>query len=186
MPDYSHLAAPIADTRYVQAAHYLRNCNTLVEVGGHRLHQFMGKDVWRQFHNIDPAAEISYNSGIQTHCMPVTEFDFGLVLPTREEKRGLCLLGMELYDHTYGVGSGIASIEHIANNIHLFDTIVIEFVESNPIARDQSLVLLSAGHESSRMRRTIRFMSQWINDDKYPQHNTSFRKPREFWVLEKS
>ena len=190
MPDYSHLASPIADTRYVLAAHYLRGCRMLVEVGGHRLHSFLGGDIFRQVWNIDPTVEQGqYTHGVMNVALSVKDFDFEVVdkchVPTGQGKKGICLLGMEMYDNVPGLGSGVESVENIGNNLSRFDIAVIEFVGSNPVAHAQSLMLYGAAGYGAGMTRTVHFTTQWSHDHKYPEPNESFQKVRDFWVLEK-
>jgi hypothetical protein len=198
MPDYGHLEIPISDTRYVQAAHFLRDCKTIVEVGGSRLHKFMGRGIWRQFYNIDPFIESSNDmavrnyaavhnyAAVRNYAKAIHQFHFPLIVPERDEKRGLCILGMEMYDFQYGVGAGVISVAHIIESIHMFDSVILEFVESNSVSNAQAFMLLNAATSALTMKRTIRLSTQWQHDEQYVQPNDSFGKTREFWVLEKS
>lgn len=191
MSDYSHLSTPIADTRYLLAAHYLDVADNVVEVGGHRIGHFLPEHHPRDRNTrhiwcIDPSApEPKHWEKHRVYPMPATAFNFN-VLEEHRGRKGLCLLGLEMYDEEYGVGSGMLSCERIAENLHHFDTVVIEFVVENPVAKTQALILLGAAVYGCDMTRTIQFTTQWVSDSKYPEPNESFSKTREFWVLEKS
>ncbi len=188
MPDYSHLQTPIADTRYVMAAHYLEPCEHIIEVGGHRIKDFMPDEHPRDrnprfFWNIDPSANAESWDQVKTYKMPVTAFSFDNTLAGRT-KNGLCLLGMEMYDEEYGHGEGMQSAQHICKSMHHFNIVVMEFVGSNHVAYQQSLLILGAARAVG-FGTTVCFTTQWAVDNKYPEPNASFSKVRDFWVLEK-
>ena len=189
-PDYSHLQTPVADTRYALAAHYLKSCDYIVEIGGDRLHGILGPgSPHRRYWNVDPGAKpLAFPYGI-TYNMPVCDFDFGLI-PNEpqgvwEKKYGLCILGMEMYDCVYGDGSGIKSVENIAHNMHRFDRIVMDFVPTNLVAKAQSLILLGAAAYGNNFKRTVCMTVCWETPNQEEPCNESFSKPRQFWVLER-
>ena len=183
MPDYSHLSTPAAASRYAMAAYYLSGCTNVVEVGGCNLHTFMSSPD-TVFWNIDPTAETLETEWIKTVGVGAKDFDFNWI-PRRvknHERNGIALLGLEMYDGEFGVGSGVESAEAVGNALVNFDVAVIEFVLTNDVSRMQALMLKGAACFGADMEIRVHIETKWC-----PlmgvEHNDSYSKPRQFWVL---
>ena len=181
MPDYSHLSTEVADTRYALAAHFLKGCSHIVEVGGHRLHDFLPGPT---FFNVDPLApQDEYWHKCFTYKTQVTSLNFENLLRSGW-RNGLCCLGLEMYDEEYGEGIGLGSAHHLCTNMDRFDVLVLEYVESNQVARQQALLLCGAARATDMEVKLIT-ETKWMHDGKYQEPNASFHKTRAFVVLEK-
>lgn len=181
---YEHLDTEIANTRYVLAAHFLRDCNLVLEVGGSSLHHHLIPSHTRAIWCVDPLAPQGYWNHVTNFRMPVHCFTFNGI-PNEHDRYaryGMCLLGLELFDDGFaGGGDGELSTQAVVDHIHRFDTVVFDYVEENERALKQITEIESECIESD-MRCTVDMRTGWLHDSKYLEPNESFSKPRRFCV----
>jgi hypothetical protein len=186
IPDYSHLQTLAAESRYAMASHYLSKCSNIVEIGGDALHTYGSRAKSQQkFWNIDPSTQPNdSNSLVENHNCPVYEFDFSIIPRSNVNKNGLCLLGIEMFDLEYAVGTGTRSLEKIIEHVDLFDNVVLEFVTENLTASTQASILCKGFMHTLEFTKLVDINANWVPVG--GPCNDSFSKSRTFWLLQRT
>lgn len=106
MPNWNYLASEVFRSRYILAAHYLRDCRHVIEIGGYKTpidgfltHRYESVTV------IDPLVEPLERKRVRRVAGDYREFDFSFA-PAGEY--GLVMLGFDLplSDQLYSLANG--------------------------------------------------------------------------------
>lgn len=189
---HDHLLTDAAETRQVLAAHYMNDCDIVVEVGGGRNPVYGYMESSPMTYVIDPDGEWEHYAELRHMKMPLQAFNFDNLIGTGRRK-GLCMLGMELVHFDKDREAGLADpVEFLISKLTWFNRVVIEYVTSNTESEAQAFMLHGA-LEALGVNCILDFRTTWQFDRKYfvtkeaqgQEPNPSFYKERRFLVYDK-
>jgi len=144
MKNYDHLTTNAMRSRYILAAHHVKEESSILEIGGTQMWEvlpwnFHQLNCYKTVDCIDPCAgKAPLLKGVTYHNTTVQEFDMKEYLNRNKERtKAAVLIGIEMEIDRDGIFD-------LADNLLQFDMVVLDHVISNKTADYQALIMGNA------------------------------------------